>query len=254
MASEQARLVEEVKAAKLKAEAECAKCVLLSSVSHDLRTPLASIRIAAETLVAELPTIKPSDSSELALMLLGEAEKLDHMLGNLLAITRLEDGFIMLNKDWQSIEEIVGAVLARLENQKGKLPITVSLASKLPLVQIDAVLVEQLISNLLENAIRHAPGKPVVLSAVQQPGRIRVEVRDNGPGVPKELQERVFDKFYRSPDSGDGGSGLGLAICKAIAEAHGGTIWVEDAPNGGAVFIFALPDGLAQPPMMDTAR
>jgi two-component system sensor histidine kinase KdpD len=254
MAIEQARLIEETNVAKLEAEAERARSVLLSSVSHDLRTPLASIKIAAETLVAELPTIRPEEGIELASMLLGEAEKLDHMLGNLLDLTRLEDAFVRLNKDWQSLEEIVGAVLTRLENQRGKLPISTDLPQGMPFVLVDPVLIELLISNLLENAIRHAPGKPVALSAAQQPGQIRIEVRDNGPGLPKDLHERVFDKFYRSPGSGDGGTGLGLAICKAIAEAHGGKIWVEDAPNGGSSFIFALPDGLAQPPMMDTAR
>jgi len=252
MAIVQARLIEEAKLAKLEAEAERARSVLLSSVSHDLRTPLASIKIAAETLVAELPAMSHEECLELSSMLLDESEKLDHMLGNLLDLTRLEDAFMRLNKDWQSLEEIIGAVLTRLENQKGKLPIAVSFAPELPLVQVDAVLIEQLISNLLENAIRYAPGKPVALLAAQQSGQIQVEIRDNGPGVPKDLHERVFDKFYRSPGSGDGGTGLGLAICKAITEAHGGKIWVEDAPNGGAAFIFTLPDNWGQPPMEDS--
>jgi K+-sensing histidine kinase KdpD len=252
MAIKQARLIEEAKLAKLEADAERARSVLLSSVSHDLRTPLASIKIAAETLVAELPSMSHEECLELSSMLLGESEKLDHMLGNLLDLTRLEDTFMRLNKDWQSLEEIIGAVLTRLENQKGKLPIAVSFAPELPLVQVDAVLIEQLISNLLENAIRYAPNKPVEILAKQQSGQIRVEIKDNGPGVPKDLHGRVFDKFYRSPDSGDGGTGLGLAICKAIAEAHGGKIWVEDAPNGGAIFIFTLPDKWGQPPIEDS--
>ena len=253
MAIVQARLIEEAKLAKLEAEAERARSVLLSAVSHDLRTPLASIKIAAETLVAELPSMSHEECLELSSMLLGESEKLDHMLGNLLDLTRLEDTFMRLNKDWQSLEEIIGAVLTRLENQNGKLPIVVSFAPELPLVQVDAVLIEQLISNILENAIRYAPGKPVALLAAQQSGQIRVEIRDNGPGVPKELHERVFDKFYRSPGSGDGGTGLGLAICKAIAEAHGGKIWVEAAPSGGASFIFTLPDRWGQSPLEDSA-
>jgi two-component system sensor histidine kinase KdpD len=246
MRMEQAQLREETNMAKLEAESERAKNVLLSSVSHDLRTPLASIKIAAETLTTECSTIKPDESREVASMLLSEAERLDHMLSNLLDITSLDDTFIRLNKDWQAIEEIVGAVLNRLENQKGKLPITVDLAPDLPLVQIDGVLFEQLLSNLMGNAVKYAPGKPVVLLTEYKSGQIKVEVRDNGPGVPKELRERVFDKFYRTPGIGDGGTGLGLAICKAIVQAHDGKIWVEDAPNGGASFIFTIPaDGLS---------
>jgi K+-sensing histidine kinase KdpD len=247
MLIEQARLREEADTAKLEAESERARNVLLSSVSHDLRTPLASIKIAAESLVTEYSTIKPDESRELALMLLNEAERLDHMLSNLLDITRLEDTFIRLNKDWQTVEEVIGAVLTRLESQKGKLPITVELASNLPLVQIDGVLFEQLLSNIIENAIRYAPGKPVNILAEYQTGQIRMEIRDNGSGVPKDLQERIFDKFYRNPGLGDGGTGLGLAICKAIVQAHDGKIWVEDAPNGGAAFVFTLPAGGVSP-------
>jgi K+-sensing histidine kinase KdpD len=249
MAMEQARLREEANKSKLEAESERARSVLLSSVSHDLRTPLASIKIAAETLVTEYPAIKPDEISELASMLLGEAEKLDHMLSNLLDITRLEDAFIRLNKEWQPIEDIVGAVLTRLENQKGKLPIMAVFTTSLPLVLIDGILIEQLLSNLIENALRHAPGTTVAILAEHQPmlGQLQVIIRDGGPGVPKEQQGRIFDKFYRAQSQGDGGTGLGLAICKAIVQAHSGKIWVEDAPNGGAAFNFILPTG-GEPP------
>jgi K+-sensing histidine kinase KdpD len=249
MAMEQARLREEANNSKLEAESERARGVLSSSVSHDLRTPLASIKIAAETLVTECPAIKPDEISELASMLLGEAEKLDHMLSNLLDITRLEDAFIRLNKEWQPIEDIVGAVLTRLENQKGRLPIMAVFTTSLPLVLIDGILIEQLLSNLIENALRHAPGKTVAILAEHQPvpGQLQVIIRDGGPGVPKEQQGRIFDKFYRAKGQGDGGTGFGLAICKAIVQAHGGKIWVEDAPNGGAAFNFILPTGGAPP-------
>ena len=246
---EQARLQEDANSAKLEAESERTRNVLLSSVSHDLRTPLASIRMAAETLVAECSTISPDESRELASMLLTEAKKLDHMLSNLLEITRLDDAFIQLNKDWQPIEEVLGAVLTRLENQHGRLPITATLSNNLPMIRIDGVLIEQLFSNLIENAIRYAPGKAVIISAEHQlePAQIRIAIKDGGPGVPTNMKDRIFDKFYRPPGSGDGGTGLGLAICKAIVLAHGGRIWVEDAPNGGAEFTFTLPLGGAPP-------
>nr|AGS53470.1 osmosensitive K+ channel histidine kinase KdpD [uncultured bacterium contig00038] len=246
LAIEQVQLKEEADIARLEADMERTRSTLLSAVSHDLRTPLASIKMAAETLATEWSTLKPDESFEWA-SLLGEVEKLDRMLNNLLEITRLENGFIRLNKSWQPVEEVVGAVLTRLEGQKGKLPITVSLAKGLPLVLMDGVLIEQLLSNLLENAIRYAPGKPVVLSVDCRDDHIRVAISDSGSGVPKELQERVFDKFYRSPGAGDGGTGLGLAICKAIVKAHDGTIWVEEAPNGGAAFIFTIPTGGVAP-------
>jgi two-component system sensor histidine kinase KdpD len=227
--------------ARLEAESERARSSLLSAVSHDLRTPLSAIHGAAEALSLEGQTLSTEECHELAAMILDESGRLDHLVGNLLDITRLEHGHVKLTKEWQPLEEVVGAVITRLEAQRGHLPITVSLPQNLTLIPIDGVLIDQLLANLIENALAHAPGHPVLLRAEQGPSEVRVEVRDSGPGISDPLKERVFEKFYRPPCSRDGGTGLGLAICKAIIQAHGGRIWVEDAPDGGAVFCFTLP-------------
>ena len=241
MALERSRLAEEAEVARLEAESERARSALLSAVSHDLRTPLASIRAAAETLATEGADLDRTEQQELASMVQGEAERLDHLVGNLLDITRLEFGPVRLEKEWQPLEEVVGAVLTRLESQRGPLPVIVGLPPELPLVPVAGVLLDQLLTNLLENALRYAPGSCVQLCAERRRDALCVSVLDSGPGVPEALRERIFEKFYRPSGTGDGGTGMGLAICRAIVQAHGGRIWVEETPGGGATFRFTLP-------------
>jgi two-component system sensor histidine kinase KdpD len=245
VALERARLAAEADASRLSAESERLRSTLLSSVSHDLRTPLAAITGAASGLLEEPPP-EPPRARELASTVLDEAERLNRLVGNLLDMTRLETGTLQPKREWHSLEEVVGSALARVKRQAGGHVLAVEVAPDLPLVPLDAVLVEQAVVNLLENALRHGgPGSAVRVAARREGEDAVVEVSDDGPGFPPEDAERVFEKFYRA--RGGVGAGLGLAIVRAIVTAHGGTTRAEAGRPRGAVFRFTLPLGEAPP-------
>jgi two-component system sensor histidine kinase KdpD len=223
-------------------------------VSHDLRTPLAAITGAASGLLVEPPP-EPGARRELAATVLEEAERLNRLVGNLLDMTRLEAGSLEPKREWHSLEELVGSALARVERQARGRALRAELAPDLPLVRMDAVLVEQALVNLLENALRHGSRKSedgeggagsVVVRAGLDGGAALVSVEDDGPGFAAGEEERLFDKFYRA--SSGPGAGLGLAIARAIVTAHGGRIWAERRTGGGAAFRFTIPLGGDQPP------
>ena len=248
LALERLRWLEEARRVQVENETERLRSTLLGAIGHDLRTPLAAIHGAASSLLlpGEVPEATRRD---LLGMIQEESERLAHLLGNLLDLTRLESGAIQVQKEWQPLEEVVGAALGRMEHRLGALPVRVDLPEDLPLAPFDAALMEQVLLNLLANAQRHAPGQDVDLRAWAEPGWLNLEVADRGPGIPGAFQERVFDKFFRLPGSGEGGVGLGLAICRAILQAHGGTIQAEDRAGGGTVFHLALPlDGAPPSP------
>ncbi len=240
LALERAQLAEEAEQAHTKAELELTRSTLLSAVSHDFRTPLSTIQAAATTLVQESELLEAIDLHDLAELIVKESSRLDHLVGNLLDLMRLEAGALRPNLEMQPLEEVVGTVLNRLEPLLGS--IRADLPDDLPLLPLDSVLVEQLLTNLLENAFKHGAGGQVRLRSEANADTLLVEVADEGPGVPVALRDRVFEKFYRQPGgSADGGVGLGLAICQAIVKLHGGRIWVETSPEGGASFRFTLP-------------
>ncbi len=163
-------------------------------------------------------------------------------------MTRLEAGTIKVKKEWQPLEEIVGAVLNRLGERLKDRPVQTRLPSDLPLVSFDPLLIGQVLINLMENALKYTPqGTPIELSAFVKDGDLVVEIEDRGPGIPPGEEERIFDKFVRGTAYG-GGIGLGLTICRAVINAHGGKISAENRPGGGAIFRFTLPIG-EQPPM-----
>ena len=247
MASERARLAEETERARREIEAEQLRSSLLSSVSHDLRTPLAVITGAAGTLVQNEPHVAEASRKELLQTILDEAERLNRLIRNLLDMTRLESGAVNVKKEWIPVDELVGAALGRMETRLAGRDIRVELAPDLPLVPCDAILVEQALFNLLDNAAKYG-ADPLEVRATPQQGEIMFEVADRGPGVPAGHETRIFDKFHRAgAEASAGGVGLGLAICRAIALAHGGRIWVHNREGGGAAFRFTLPiDG--QPP------
>jgi two-component system sensor histidine kinase KdpD len=243
---ERARLAARADSSRLAAESERLRSTLLSSVSHDLRTPLAAITGAASGLLVEPPP-SPEQHRELASTVLDEAQRLNRLVGNLLDMTRLEAGTLEPKRDWHSLEEVIGSALARIEDYAASCGFEAEIAPDLPLVPIDAVLVEQALVNLLENAVRHGGAEGVVRVAARREGAdALVEVRDQGPGLHAGDEERVFDKFYRAA-SGPG-AGLGLAIARAIVTAHGGRIWAENLKPRGAAFRFTLPLGDAPPP------
>ena len=247
---ERARLAEETERARVQVETEQLRSTLLSSVSHDLRTPLAVMKGAASTLVADDAQLSPAVRKDLNIALLEETERLDRQVRNLLDMTRLESGAVRLKKEWYSLQEIVGATWSRMESRLGARPVSVSVAAEL-LVPVDNVLIEQVLVNLLENAAKYTPpGTPIDVAAQRVDDEIVVEVADRGPGIPDDEQERIFDKFHRGPsERTKGGVGLGLTICRAVVVAHGGRIWVENRGGGGASFKFALPLGGEPPPL-----
>ncbi|MFI5280128.1 MAG: DUF4118 domain-containing protein [Gemmatimonadales bacterium] len=247
-ALERAQLAERHHKAQSEVEAERLRTSLLSSLSHDLRTPLAGIEGAASSLLEEGTSLSPELRREHASTILGESRRMTRLIANLLDMVRLETGALAVHKEWQPLEEVVGIALIRLDERLTGRDVTTSLPADLPLVEIDGVLVEQLLINLIENAVKYSPaGSPLEISARAEPGAVVVSVADRGPGIPAEETERIFDKFHRVPASGAGsGVGLGLTICRGIVSAHGGRIWAENRPDGGAVFRFTLP--LTGPP------
>ena len=165
------------------------------------------------------------------------------LVANVLEMTRLEAGAIALNRDWHALSEIAGAVLRRLAGTLAAHPVRISMAQDLPLVRVDATLIEQVLANLLENAVKYTPpGTEIVLRAEPQAGNLLIAVEDAGPGLPDGDPDRLFAKFQRGAAEGAiGGVGLGLAICRAIVHLHGGRIWAERPAGGGAAFRFTLP-------------
>ncbi len=242
LALEHARLSESAQSAALRARTEELRSSLLSSVSHDLRTPLAAITGAATTLRDGLEGLQGEQRRELLDTVCEEAERLDLLVRNLLDMTQLESGTLQVKREWVPLEEIVGSALGRFAKELAGRPIHTELAADLPLVAVDPVLLEQVFLNLLENARKYTPEKsPIEVVARAQDDATVIEVADRGPGPPEGGEERIFDMFFRGQGNDAPGAGLGLAICRGILAAHGGTIGVERRPGGGSVFRITLP-------------
>jgi len=238
LAMERALLAERARKAQMEAESERLRSALLSSVSHDFRTPLASIVGASSAMASG--ELKSEEIRELAQSVYEESLRLSRFVANLLDMTRLESGSVDLKRELQPIEEVVGPALERVKPRLGTREVVVDLPESLPVVAIDARLMEQLFVNLLENVARHTPdGTRVDIRATAEGGLLRVTVEDRGPGLPPGSESRVFEKFFRASDRVEG-AGLGLAICHAIAAAHGGTITASNRPGGGASFVVTL--------------
>ena len=241
-AIERARLTEQARQAALRARTEQMRSTLLSSVSHDLRTPLAAITGAATSLRDDA-ALSSETRLDLLQAICEESERLDRLLTNLLDMTRLDAGAIQLHREWVPLEETVGSALTRMESALADRPVETALPSDLPLISVDPVLLEQLLFNLLDNAVKHAPvGTPIRISAVAEEREIIIDVADRGPGIPAGEEERIFERFHRAaPNLATGGVGLGLAICRGIAHAHDGTLTATNRPGGGARFRLTLP-------------
>lgn len=237
---ERARLAEVAHQASLRVEAEQLRNSLLSSVSHDLRTPLAVITGNASTLLED--RVAPDVRRDLTVTIVEEAERLGRLVRNLLDMTRLEAGAVRVKKEWQPLEEVVGSALERMGAALDGRPVETKLPDDLPLVPFDPVLVQQVLVNLLENAVKHTPaGSPITIAARLASGAVEVTVADRGPGIVPGDEERVFEKFHRAEKGRGGGVGLGLTICRGIVVAHGGTIRASNREDGGAAFTFTLP-------------
>ena len=253
LAIERVALVEDAQQARVQSETERLRNSLLSAVSHDLRTPLATITGSASALVEQESQLDASARRELAQAIQEEADRLNRLVHNLLEMTRLESGGIHVRKDWHPLEEVVGSALARVEKHLGQRRVDIDLPPDLPLVPLDPLLVEQVLINLLDNAVKYTPEtSPVEISASVEDRAVRVTVADRGPGFAPGEEARIFEKFYRGQEAGTrAGAGLGLAIARGIVEAHGGRITAEPRPGGGALFRFSLPLA-ATPPEVRT--
>jgi two-component system, OmpR family, sensor histidine kinase KdpD len=223
---------------------------LLNSISHDLRTPLAtvtgvlsSLKEAGQTNGKERVVMDAATQAELIDTALEEAERLNRLVANLLDMSRVEAGALHLKCEPSDLQDLVGAALARLSARLVHRPLQTHIAENLPLVSLDFVMMIQVMVNLLDNALKYSPqGTTLQVEANPHPDGVIITVADEGSGIPTEDLERVFDKFYRvqRPD-GIKGTGLGLSICRGIVEAHGGRIWAENRPTGGAIFKLVLP-------------
>ncbi len=215
---------------------------LLSAMSHDLRTPLASITGAASTLRSQGDRLPLETKQELLESISDESERLGRLVGNLLDMTRFESGGVELRRDLYPLEEIVGTVLQRMEPQIEGRAVSTDLAENLPMVFVDDVLLGQVLWNLLENTVKYTPpGSPLEIAAYEESGAVILEVRDRGPGIPPGEEERIFEKFYRGKSDNVRGAGLGLPICRAIVQAHRGTIQALAREGGGTIFRISLP-------------
>ncbi|HUW64961.1 MAG TPA: sensor histidine kinase KdpD [Spirochaetia bacterium] len=237
------QLAEQARDAQLLAESEQLRIALFNSLSHDLRTPLASIIGSVSGLLEEENVYSPQARRDLLQAVGQEAMRMNRFLSNLLDMARLESGMLKLNKEWCDIQDIIGVAISRTGEPLASRPVKIDIEPGLPLVRADYILVEQVLINCLDNALKYSEaGSKVHISARRRGDRLEMAVADRGIQIPPEDLERVFDKFYRlhSPRQVSG-TGLGLAICKGIIEAHGGTIEAANDPAGGVVIKFSLP-------------
>jgi two-component system sensor histidine kinase KdpD len=253
VALERAEFAVHAQAAEVRAESEAIRNALLASLSHDLRTPLATIAGGAATLAGNLDALSESDRCALAASVSEEATQMSERITTLLELVRLETGAIQPRFDYYGLDELVGTVLHRLEARLRHHRVRVELQENLPLLRVDGRLIEQVLENLLDNAIKYTPtGSEIRIGAYLQRRQIEISIEDNGPGLPSSNAEVLFEKFQRgSPEGTVGGIGLGLAICRTILSLHKGRIWAENRAPHGAAFRFTLPlaDTSAVPPV-----
>jgi two-component system sensor histidine kinase KdpD len=217
------------------------KTALLRAVTHNLRTPLASIKASVSGLRQSGATYSEEDRADLLAEIEEESDRLDRLVTKLLDASRLEAGGVRISSQPQDVRELVTAVITRLEPRFATHQITVGIPEELPPVACDYAQIEQVVTNLVENACLHTPaGTSIRVQASVDDSRVRIEVVDEGPGVPAEERERLFRPFERGHTRASG-TGLGLTIARGFVEAHGGRLWLEDGPRAGARFVFTLP-------------
>ena len=248
IALERVHYVEVAQQALLRMESERLRNSLLSALSHDLRTPLASLVGIAESLLLSQPPLSAAQQ-ESARQMASQSQRLASLVENLLEMARIEAGGATLRRKWHVIEEVIGSAIKAARPALANRHVDVAIAADTPLVELDAVLIERVLYNLLENAAKYTPADtPVRITADPDGSNLRIAVSDRGPGVPKGQEDVIFEKFNRgvARESNTPGVGLGLAIARAIVDAHGGRIFVVPAADGGASFVFTLP--LGSPP------
>lgn len=243
MAINRIKLAKQAKETELLAESERLHTALFDSLSHDLRTPLASIIGAVSGLIEGEDIYNTNERRELLSNIQHGANRMNILVNNLLDMARLESGRLQLNLEWCDIQDILGVAIQRLGDYLKKRNLQIEVAEDLPLIKADYVLIEQVLLNLLENALKYSPEKSVLqISVKRKDKQILVKVTNQGSNIPENQLEQIFDKFYRLPDSQKiSGSGLGLTICKGIIEAHKGKIWADNQGEDTITFSFTLP-------------
>ena len=240
LAVDRERLAREALEAETLRRSDAMKTAVLRAVSHDLRTPLMAILTSASALARDDLELGGEDRSELAATILGEAERLDRLVANLLDLSRLQAGAARPEPDLWPVDDLVLQALDEMGEAGQR--VQVSFPEDTPLVRADAQQVERVLVNLLENALKYSPeSEPVHVQVSAMPPEVTVRVVDHGPGVPAVDRERIFDAFYRGTDGGGRGAGLGLAIARGFAEANGGRLWAESRAGQGATFVLSLP-------------
>jgi two-component system sensor histidine kinase KdpD len=241
---ERARLRQESFQLEILRRTDALRAALLSSVSHDLRTPLTSIKAAASSLLQEDVRWNEEERRSFTQTIEHEADRLNRLVENLLDLSRIEGGALTLEKEWYPIDELLHDVLGRMEPLLQGRDIRLDLPADLPPVELDYLMIDQVLTNLLENAQRYTPpDSPIEITVLTGATELILSVADHGPGIPQGDLERIFDKFYRvmGPARKRGGTGVGLSVCRGLVEAHGGRIWAENRRSGGAVFHLTLP-------------
>lgn len=252
LALERAWLAQAESRAKVLEESDQLKSAILSSVSHELRTPLSTIKAAASSLRGGEVSWDSPARAELIAAIDDEADHLNLLVGNLLDMSRIESGALKPRREWNILSEIVGSVMARMRHLTNEHKLEIDVPESLPLIPVDYVQMQQVFTNLLSNSLKYAPSNTLLcIRAFVKDDAMHIQVNNQGPQVPQEDLERIFDKFYRITSADKvTGTGLGLSICKGIIEAHAGRIWAENVHDGLA-FHIALPllwDGAKPPP------
>jgi two-component system, OmpR family, sensor histidine kinase KdpD len=243
-AMERVQLASAMRRTQLEAEGERLRSTLLSAVSHDLKTPLATMIAAGASLIGRTGQIEPQAADQILRSIVSEGERLSRLIHNLLSVTRLESATMVLRRTPEAVDDIVLSAVERFNGRTRKNPIVSDLAADLPLVSAEPVLLEQVLINLLENATRYAGAEPsIAVRARSAEDGVLVQVSDDGPGIAEHEREKVFEKFYRGQhaSNSDGGVGLGLTICRSIIRAHGGKIGLRERTGGGTLVEFTVP-------------
>ncbi|MGZ4142407.1 MAG: sensor histidine kinase [Actinomycetota bacterium] len=241
LALERARLDAEARRARLEAETSQVRAALFSSVTHDLRTPLASIKAGVTSLLEQGVVYDAVQQRDLLGAMLEETDRLNRLVGNLLHLARIRAGALVPSKQLVPFDDVVEAVLTRMKNVLGPFTVRTMIRADAPAIWMDPIQMDQVLTNILENAVRYSPAGGEILIAVApwQDG-VQVRIADHGPGIAPEEREHMFEAFVRG--SG-GGTGLGLSIARAVVIAHDGKIWAEGTPAGGTTIVFQLPLG-----------
>lgn len=256
VALERTKLVADLEDARLVSEHERLRAALLSSVSHDLRTPLASIVGAATSLATYRESLSSADQSTLLQSVIDEAERLDRHIQNLLDMTRVGQGKLRLNRDWEDIRDLLAAAARRLRLAQHGVRMETNIDLDAEIIQVHGDLIEQVFVNLLDNAVRHALIEPLIrVRATTDGDTVVIDIADNGPGIPEPEREQIFEAFYRLREgNGHSGTGLGLSICSGIIRAHGGEITADEAEGGGTRIRIRLPHAAKTQTEIEDAR